>query len=153
MLKTLVATLALTALASPALAVTVRECDGHTESAASIVEPWEANTQSFYQGRVRVAYLDTGGEPACCSAHMLIMFWANDSDEPAGLICQLVSADGDNGFAGIDFKSLKSSYDPKRGLLLSFGYSVFPPGGDGSSQTKGVAKVRVNIAAGRVTAE
>ncbi|MDQ0464992.1 hypothetical protein QO010_002776 [Caulobacter ginsengisoli] len=146
------AAVGLLAAATPALAVTVRDCDGRTEAAYNIVEPWETSSKTFYQGQVRVAYLDTGGEPACCSAHLLVLFF--NQDEPGGgMTCRLVSAEGDNGFAGIDFKSLKSSYDPARGLLLSFNYRVFPPGGDGSTLNRGVARVRVNVAGGAVTAE
>lgn len=136
--------------ASPALATTVRDCDGITESAANIVEPWEANSRTFYQGRVRVAGLDTGGEPACCSAHLLVVFYSGDG--PEDFVCRLVSDRGSTGFAGIDFKSLTSSYDPKRGLLLTFGYSVMPADG-GPTPKRAVARVRVNIAGGAVTVE
>lgn len=141
------------AAASPALATTVRDCDGVTDAAYNIVEPWESNSRTFYQGKVRVAWLDTGGEPACCSSHLLVMFYVESDDEPPGLVCRVVSADGKSGFAGIDFKSLKSSYDPKKGLLLSFGYSVFPPGGYGDRPDRGSASVRINLASGAVGVE
>lgn len=144
---TLLATLV---LASPALAVTVRACDGITDSAANIVEPWESNGRAFYQGRVRVAALDTGGEPACCSAHLLILFYG--SDDPESFVCRLVSDRGPTGFAGIDFGTLKSSYDPRRGLLLTFGYSVMPADG-GPAPDRGVARVRINLPSGTVKAE
>lgn len=144
------AILAAAGLASPALAVTVRDCDGVTDAAANIVEPWEGNARSFYQGRVRVAALDTGGEPACCSAHLLILFYGND--DPESFVCRLVSDQGHTGFAGIDFATLKSSYDPKRGLLLTFGYSVMPPDG-GPSPARSVARVRINVSSGLVKAE
>ena len=151
--KTLAAAalLGATILGSPALAATVRDCDGNTESAFNIIEPWEASARTFYQGRVRVASLDTGGEPACCSAHLLVIFYAND--DPESFVCRLVSARGATGFAAIDFKSLKSSYDPSRGLLLTFGYLVFPEGEVGTSATRGVARVRVNVAGGAVAVE
>ena len=32
-----------------------------------VMEPWEQNTRTFYNGQVRVAVVDTDGEPACCS--------------------------------------------------------------------------------------
>lgn len=137
-------------LASPAMATTVRDCDGVTESAANIVEPWESNSRTFYQGRVRVAWLDTGGEPACCSAHLLVVFYSGDG--PEDFVCRLVSDRDSTGFAGIDFKSLKSSYDPNRGLLLTFGYTVMPADG-GPTPKPGVARVRVNVAGGAVTVE
>lgn len=136
--------------ASPALSAVVRDCDGATESAFNIVEPWEANARTFYQGRVRVAYLDTGGEPACCSAHLLVVFYSGDSSED--FVCRLVSDRNATGFAGIDFKSLKSSYDPKRGLRLTFAYSVMPTDG-GSNTRQGAANVRINVPAGSVEVE
>lgn len=140
------------ALSSPAVSAVVRDCDGNTEAAFNIVEPWEANSRTFYQGRVRVAYLDTGGEPACCSGHLLVIFYADDN--PESFTCRLVSDSEGRGFAGIDFKGLKSSYDPARGLLLTFGYSVYPvDGGFDTGATRGVAGVRINIPAGTVTVE
>lgn len=142
----------LLALASPAAALSVRPCDGVTDLAMNIVEPWGDNSWSFYQGRVRVAVLDTGGEPACCSSHLLVMF--ADEDEPGGgFVCRIVSDSGERGFAGIDPKTVKSAYDPGRGLLVSFGYSVFPQGGGGEATKPGVGRVRVNLARKTVTAE
>lgn len=138
------------ALASPVAAASVRPCDGVTEAAFNIVEPWDANSRTFYQGRVRVASLDTGGEPACCSAHLLIVFYA--SDDPESFTCRLVSDRDRTGFAGIDFSTIKSSYDPKRGLLLTFGYSVMPSDG-GPTPRRAMTKVRVNVPAGAVAVE
>ena len=139
------------ALASPAAAMTVRACDGLTENAQNIVEPWSANSWAFYQGRVRVAVVDTGGEPACCSSHLLVMF--DDPTEEGGVVCRIVSDRGRSGFAGIDAKSVKAGYDARRGLLVSFGYSVFPQGGDGSRTVTGVGKVRVNLGRRTVVGE
>ena len=152
MRTTLTATALLGALtfASPALSAVVRDCDGTTEAAFNIVEPWETSSRTFYQGRVRVAWLDTGGEPACCSAHLLVVFYSGES--PEDFICRLVSDHDAAGFAGIDVKSLKSSYDPRRGLLLSFGYSVMPADG-GPTAKPGLTKVRINVPAGSVRVE
>jgi hypothetical protein len=142
----------LVALASPAAAVTVRPCDGSTDLAMNLVEPWEGHSWAYYGGRVRVAVLDTGGEPACCSSHLLVMF--ADEDEPGGgMVCRIVSNDGSTGFAGIDPRSLRTAYDARRGLLVSFGYSYFPPDGDGSATQAGVGRVRINLAHKTVTAE
>ncbi|NBB15538.1 hypothetical protein GVN21_09245 [Caulobacter sp. SLTY] len=140
----------LAALASPAAAVTVRACDGITDQAMNIIEPWERNSWAYYGGRVRVAVLDTGGEPACCSSHLLVMF-PDDQSPGGGLVCRLISDRGANGFAGIDPRSVKSAYDPKRGLQVSFSYSYFPRGGEATR--RGVAKVRVNLARNTVTVE
>ena len=142
----------LVALASPAAALSVRPCDGSTDLAMNLMEPWEGHSWAYYGGRVRVAVLDTGGEPACCSSHLLVMF--ADEDEPGGgMVCRIVSDTGERGFAGIDPRSVKSSYDPRRGLLVSFGYSVFPPDGDGSTTQKGAGRVRVNLARKTIAAE
>lgn len=144
--------LAVMATATPSLAATARDCDGTTEAAFNIVEPWETSTRTFYQGRVRVAWLDTGGEPACCSAHLLVVFYADDM--PESLVCRLVGDTADRGFASIDFKSLKSAYDPARGLLLTFGYSAYPRDGDFDvGAARGLARVRINVPSGAVTVE
>lgn len=140
----------LAALASPAAAVTVRACDGITDQAMNIVEPWAQNSWAYYGGRVRVAVLDTGGEPACCSSHLLVMF-PDDQSPGGGLVCRIVSDQGSNGFAGIDPRSVRSAYDPKRGLQISFGYSYFPRGGEATR--RGVARVRVNLSRKAVTVE
>jgi hypothetical protein len=149
-LTTMAAVLAVT---SPAFAATVRDCDGYTDSAANIIAPWEQNSRTFYNGQVRVTVLDTGGEPACCSAHLLVLFYHEPEDEPGGMVCKLVSDRGANGFAGIDPASIKSQYDPAKGLLVSFGYSAFPADGDGSHTVPGKAAVRINLAKGTVTVE
>ncbi|MDP1631501.1 MAG: hypothetical protein Q8L66_08795 [Caulobacter sp.] len=141
------------AAASPALAATVGDCDGVTDLASNIVEPWETSSRTFYKGRVRVAWLDTGGEPACCSAHLLVQFFHEGDDEPGGMVCKLVSDRPGAGFAGVDMASIKSRYDPKRGLLVTFGYAAFPLNGDGAAPARGSASVRVNLAAGTVTVE
>ena len=146
----LVLAVGLFACASPAAAVTVRACDGITDQAMNIVEPWSANSWAFYQGKVRVAVLDTGGEPACCSSHLLVMF-PDDQSPGGGLVCRIVSDNGSNGFAEIDARSVRGAYDPRRGLQVSFGYSYFPRGGEATR--RGVAKVRINLARKTVAVE
>ena len=144
----LVAGLSTLAACAPAFAVQVRECD-ETAHAQSIMEPWEKNTKSFYNGQVRVALMDTGGEPVCCSAHLLILAPDKD-DEMGGRLCRLVGDKGALGFAGIDFARLTTRYDAGRGLLISFPYQLYV---DGISNRTGVARVRVNLERGTVNAE
>lgn len=142
-----------TLAASPAFAVTVRDCDGLTDRTANLVEPWEKNSRTFYNGKLRVALLDTGGEPACCSVHLLVQFFDEGEDGPGSVLCYQVEDQDGRGFAGIDFSSLTSAYDPARGLLLRFSYSAFPEDGDGSHTVPGQGAVRVNLATGTVTPE
>jgi hypothetical protein len=143
-----IAAVALIATALPAAAVHVRECD-EIASLQSLAEPWEKNIKSFYQGQVRVALLDTGGEPVCCSMHLVIMMPNNDI--PAeGRVCRLVSQKDHLGFESIDMSRLRTSYDPKRGLLVEFPYTLYI---DGSKSNHGNGRVRVNVQKGAVTAE
>lgn len=134
--------------AAPAGAVQVRDCD-ETANVLSIAEPWEKNTRAFYKGEVRVALLDTGGEPVCCSVHLMLLIPDKD-DELGGRKCRIVSDKDSLGFAGIDVARLATSYDAKRGLLITFPYQLYV---DGISSRKGVARVRVNLERGTVVAE
>lgn len=134
--------------ATPALAVQVRECD-ETAHPQSIMEPWEKNTRSFYNGNVRVALMDTGGEPVCCSMHLLILA-PDKNDELGGRLCRLVGDREALGFAGIDFARLTTRYDAGRGLLIAFPYQLYV---DGIRNRTGVARVRVNVDKGTVAAE
>jgi len=134
--------------ATPALAVQVRECD-ETAHPQSIMEPWEKNTRSFYNGNVRVALMDTGGEPVCCSMHLLILA-PDRTDELGGRLCRLVGSREALGFAGIDFARLTTRYDQGRGLLITFPYQLYV---DGIRNRTGVARVRVNLDKGTVAAE
>jgi hypothetical protein len=133
---------------SPALAVQVRECD-ETASVLALAEPWEKNTRSFYNGQVRVALIDTGGEPVCCSMHLLILM-PDRQDELGGRLCRLVSDKETLGFEAIDFARLKTRYDAGRGLLLTFPYQLYV---DGIRHRGGTARVRLNIEQGSVQVE
>lgn len=141
------AALSLTASA-PAFAVQVRDCD-YAADVRSIAEPWEKNTRAFYDGNVRVALLDTGGEPVCCSVHLLILAPDKD-DEMGGRFCKIVGDHEALGFAGIDFARLTTRYDAGRGLLIIFPYQPYV---DGLSSKNGVARVRVNLERGTVSVE
>ncbi len=144
--------LALLATAAPAAAVVVRSCDdgNNTAVVTNIVEPWEKNSKTFYKGQVRVALLDTGGEPACCSLHLLVISPGAATDEPAYQTCHVISDHANFGFGNIDFAKLSAAYDPKKGLLITFPFIV--SNGD-DEQKPGIAKLRVNIAKGTVVKE
>lgn len=132
----------------PAHAVQVRDCD-YAADVRSIAEPWEKNTRAFYNGNVRVALLDTGGEPVCCSVHLLILV-PDKNDEMGGRFCKIVGDRESLGFAGIDFARLTTRYDAGRGLLITFPYQLYV---DGLSSKSGVARVRVNLERGTVDVE
>jgi hypothetical protein len=134
--------------ALPAHAVQVRDCD-YAADVRSIAEPWEKNTRAFYDGNVRVALLDTGGEPVCCSVHLLVLV-PDRNDEMGGRFCKIVGDHEAMGFAGIDFARLTTRYDAGRGLLITFPYQIYV---DGLSSKSGVARVRVNLERGTVAVE
>ena len=146
-MRSLIATAALLATALPAAAVQVRECD-FAANVTAIVEPWEQYSRTFAKGTIRVALVDTWGEPACCSSHLLII--APDSAPEGGRLCRVVGDQKEMGFQAIDFSKLTASYDPKRGLLLTFPYKLYV---DGEKFRPGVGRVRVNVAKGTIKAE
>ena len=140
------------ATATPALAVEVAECgeDG-AASAPAIAEPWEKNARAFYNGNVRVAVTDTGGEPVCCSMHLLILVPAQTQDGmDAYRNCYLVNDHEGMGFVGIDFAKLATSYDAAKGLLITFPYQLYNDGNPGKG---GIARVRVNVQKGTAAVE
>ena len=150
--RILASVLGLFAATAPAGAVVVRACDdgNNTAMVTNIVEPWEKNARTYYNGQVRVALLDTGGEPACCSLHLLILSPGAAKDEPAYTDCHVVSDHDNFGFGNIDFAKLGARYDAGKGLLISFPFIV--SNGD-DVQKPGTAKIRVNVSSGAVTVE
>jgi hypothetical protein len=136
-------------LAAPAHAAVVRDCD-ETAIASNIVEPWSENSRTFYNGHVRVAYLDTGGEPVCCSGHLLVTLPYNENEPGGGQTCFIISDHDGMGFMSIEFAKLATSYNSDKGLLVTFPYSLYI---DGIQSKKGVAKFRVNIAKHSVAIE
>ena len=152
MRKWIFGALALLAAGTPAGAVTIRDCsdDAATASTANIAEPWAKNTRTFYRGNVRVALLDTGGEPVCCSVHLLILSPSGD-EQGEYRACHIVNDHDGLGFVSIDFARLKAAYDGRRGLLLAFPYALYNDAG--GPQKTGIARIRVNATNGRVNAE
>lgn len=150
MLRIAAATALAFSVVTPALAVEVMPCgDDGAAHVASIMEPWEKNARAFYNGSVRVALTDTGGEPVCCSMHLLILA-PDPQSEDGGRNCFLVNDHGGLGFAGIDFARLTSRYDAGKGLLITFPYTLYNEGNPGKG---GVAHVRVNVVKGTVEVE
>ena len=139
------------ALAMPASAladVAAGDCDWLTDMRV-VVEPWEENSRTFYNGDVRVSLGDST-EPACCALHVVILM--PDQDNELGeRKCVVINRGGGMGFSGVDFKALKSSYDPAIGLTLSFPYSMWNPETSRMGPWKN-ALIRINLATGDVTA-
>ncbi len=109
----------LLALGAPlaAKAATVAECNEYA-MATYVMEPWEQNSRTFYNGQVRVAVVDTDGEPVCCSSWLVVIF-PDVGDELGGRTCRIVGHSDSMGFTGIDVKGIKTSYDAATGLTLT----------------------------------
>lgn len=146
--------LAVAALPTLAQAQVVTECDW-VANPANIMEPWEQNSRTFANGNIRVALLDTGGEPVCCSAHLLVLSPSGDgSDEPVFRQCRVVSARAGEGFFAMDIPGISASYDPARGLLVSVPVAHWHPGVEtGQSPIWERMDIRINQATGAVTYE
>jgi hypothetical protein len=74
-------------------AASVKDCgDDFKANIQNLAEPWEKNTKTFLNGSVRIALVDTGGEPVCCSMHLLVLAEApEDPSGPPSRICKIVS--------------------------------------------------------------
>jgi len=122
---------------------------------SNLVEPWADHSRSFAQGAIRVAALDTGGEPVCCAAHLLVLSPEGGESEPEFRSCRVISATPDgSGFFAVDVAGIASRYDPARGLLLSVPVShwteAVETGGDPILER---IEVRINQADRSVTVE
>ena len=98
----------------------------------------EQNTRTFYNGQVRVAVVDTGGEPVCCSSYLVVIY-PNVDDELGGRSCTMLSQGERSGWAGIDVKAIRTSYNATTGLSLAVPVSVL------RDDDTGVRKVTINL--------
>ena len=102
-------------------------------------------TKSYSEGKIRIAEVDTDGEPVCCSSHLLIFI----PSQEIGSQCFAVSQDAakgsesQRGFNSIAFSQIKASNDPRRGLLLTVPYTLYNP--NGGRGKPGSANVRVDL--------
>ncbi|MDO8884630.1 MAG: hypothetical protein Q7V11_16945 [Pseudotabrizicola sp.] len=101
--------------ALPTTAQEVAECDWRS-AAQAIAEPWEDNTVTFANGRVRLAVMDVM-EPAAGAFHLLIL--SPPYAELGERQCRIMSARGSFGFAGLSLAGATASYDPATGLTVS----------------------------------
>ena len=115
-------------------------------TAEAIAEPWEANTRSFADGKVRIAVMDTF-EPAYGAYYLMVMYWAGDESELR--ICDLVSQ-GEVGFVGMTLEGMEASYKPGLGLVLRVPTTFYNPAEDEFEE--GVIEVVIDRAANRIMA-
>ena len=134
---------------SVAGAQTLESCDW-VASAANLVEPWAETTRTYGDGAVRIALLDTGGEPACCSSHLLIL----SPDPEYGRACNILSDQPGTGFRQVFLEQSDSGYDPGQGLLLTIPVGRFDPdtGGVDTASIESV-EIRINQASGELRIE
>src|SRR5216684_622046 len=102
-------------------------------------------TKSYSEGKVRIAHVDTDGEPVCCSSHLLVFIPGPDIGSQCFAVSQKAANGSESqlGFNNIEFNRIKASYDAQRGLLLNVPYTLYDPqGGQGKP---GIANVRVNL--------
>jgi hypothetical protein len=131
---------ALIALASVANAAEVGPCDG-LDRISNLV----GQTKSYSGGKIRIAHVDTDGEPVCCSSHLLVFIPSPEIGSECFAVSQKAASGSESprGFSNIEFNRIKASYDSQRGLLLTVPYTLYSQGGRG---TPAIAMVRVNLA-------
>ena len=146
---------ALLAMAGPAAAAGLKaiNCsdDEATSSARNVVEPWEKNSKTFSSGAIRIALLDTGGEPVCCAQHLLVTYPGGgepDSGMDAYNNCSIVNPAGKPGFVLVHFDKLAATYDAKKGLLVTFPYELY---NDGNPSPTVTGKFLINSKTGTIT--
>lgn len=147
-LKTLIFSAAVTCgLATGAMAQVVNDC-GWQSGAANLAEPWEDNTRTFSEGRVRLALIDTW-EPASAAFHIMVL--SPPYDELGLRQCKLISQTSSLGFTGIEFSMLEARYDPAVGLI--FQVPGLEYANDGTDNTPIGLEFSLNQATGAITVE
>jgi hypothetical protein len=140
--------LLLLVVAAPVAAAEIGPC-GELDRISLLV----GQTRSFSGGKVKIAEIDTDGEPVCCSSHLLVFI----PDLDGGSRCFALSdkaARGESsarGFSGIGFGKIAASYDAGSGLLLTVPYTLYAGGGPSHPRT---TRVRIDLRGdGLVTVE
>lgn len=139
-------------LASTSHAQSLNECDW-LASANNIWEPWEENTQTYANGVIRIAKIGTD-DPACCTAHLLIL--SPDNSDPANWFrsCNILSGPSGLGFNDVILENITASYDPAKGLLLSVPVEFYDPENEYTNPDLfKTIDVRINQATGLVVVE
>jgi len=140
-----------------AAAQVVVDCDAESwiASPANIFEPWEEHTRTFANGNIRIAHIDTGGEPVCCASHIMVLSPSGQGDDgPVYRQCRLISDRVGQGFFWAEIAAAQASYDPARGLLVSIPVQRWHQGVEmGQPAQDGMVRIRINQATGGVTLE
>lgn len=99
--------------------------------------------RSFSNGRIRVALVDTDGEPVSGSMHVLVFIPEATIGSKCFAVSRAPSAGGAApGFYGIGWAKLQASYSPNQGLLIVLPYDVY----DGSGgRPGGHLKIRIDL--------
>lgn len=115
-LKSLASALAiLSASVTPALAQVVNSCDSYISNAAFVVFPPAETTAEYAGGQVRLITLDTAGEPACCSYHLMVLYPSVDGTY---FECGLVGSGTDLGWYSIYVNQAQVLRDDEGGVSL-----------------------------------
>jgi len=127
--------------AVPVAAAEIGECN-NLDSVSWLV----GQTKSFSQGKIKIAHVDTDGEPVCCSSHLLVIIQAPEVGSQCFALSQKASKEEDPalGFATIGFDKITTSYDAARGLTLTVPYTLYDSE-DGGKGKPGSARVRVDL--------
>ena len=124
-LKHALPSLACLALSTVAAAAnSIRSCDTWEANARNIVLLPEPAIRSYANGNIQLLHLDTGGSPACCSSHLMVLMAAPEGEY---YDCSLISFDDRDGFAWITLSETLSTYDPASGLLLEVPARIYLP--------------------------
>jgi hypothetical protein len=102
-------------------------------------------TKSYSEGKIRIAHVNTDGEPVCCSSHLLVFIPNREIGSQCFALSQKAAegSKGQLGFNSIEFNRIVSSYDPHRGLLLNVPYTLYSP--DDGRGKAGSVKLRVDL--------
>jgi len=102
-------------------------------------------TRSYSEGKIRIAYVNTDGEPVCCSSHLLVFIPSPEIGSQCFAVSQKAAkgSEGQLGFNSIEFNRIEASYDSHRGLLLNVPYTLYSP--DRGRGKPGSTNVRVDL--------
>lgn len=100
--------------------------------------------RAFSNGKIRVALVDTDGEPVSGSVHVLVFIPEESIGSRCFAISRTSASDGGSalGFYEVAWARLKASYDAERGLLIVLPYSLY----DGSGgRPAGDLRIRIDL--------
>lgn len=131
----------------------IRKC-GYEVDFRNIVVPSIDTPRYFASEEIGIWHVNTGGEPVCCSSHVVIIS-PNPNSDTGGNQCRLLSNNDSNGFSDLSVKDTKASYNAKVGLLLSIPVRFYNAEDldPNDPSLSGVVKIRINQEDGSVTLE